>query len=318
MRVIGHLENEQAARRFGDFLYVQGVVNTIERDDQAWAVWVHDDDLLKKAGDWLSAFRVNPADPQFDAGTKATAKREEERQDLKDFQKRFKGRQEVFRRLTSFGVGKLTVFLIAISVVVALLSTTLSGLTQFRLCDNDNAIMGLFITKWEIAGNYIQWEPGLLEIRNGEVWRLFTPMFLHFSILHLLFNMMCLRDLGSVVEGYEGPWRLLFIVLLCAGISNLAQYSISIPAFPTISGGAPRFGGMSGVIYGLFGYIWMRGKFDPRSGLVLHQSIVIQMLVWLVLCFTGILGSIANLAHLFGLLVGMALGFLFSLHRQAR
>ena len=69
---------------------------------------------------------------------------------------------------------------------------------------------------------------------------------------------------------------------------------------------------MSGVVYGLLGYIWMRAKFDPFSGLFLHKNTVIMMLVWLVLCFTGLLGPIANLAHLFGLLIGMAAGFLFS------
>ncbi len=308
MRVIGHLENEQLAKRFGDFLYVHGILNTVERDGNAWVVWVHDDDHLKRAGEWLGAFRTNPSDPQFDTATKAADKREEEKQDLKEYQKRFKTRRDVFRRLTVYGVGKLTVLLIAISIVVAIVSL---------LGRNPQSIMALFITKWERVGPYIQWEPGLLEIRNGEIWRLFTPMFIHFGILHIVFNMMWLRDLGSMIEGNEGPWRLLFIILLAAGISNFAQYMIKIPGFPSLSGGSPNFGGMSGVVYGLLGYVWMRGKFDPASGLFLHKSIVIQMLVWLVLCFTGVLGAIANMAHLFGLLVGMALGFMFSKFRPS-
>ena len=317
MRVIGHLDNEQAARRFGDFLYVQGVVNTVERDDQSWAIWVHDDDCLKKAGDLLADFRANSTDPRFNAATQASAKRDEEKQDLKEFQKRFKTRRDVFRRLTRYGVGKLTALLIAISIAVAFLSTSFEGLKSLEVGDNHNAIMGLFITKWKIVGDYIQWEPGLPEIRSGEIWRLFTPMFIHFGILHILFNMMWLRDLGSMIEGNEGPWRLLFIILLTAGLSNFAQYAISIPAFPALSGGAPNFGGMSGVVYGLLGYAWMRGKFDPSSGVHLHKSIVIQMLVWLALCFTGVLGSIANLAHFFGLITGMALGFIYSKFRSA-
>jgi GlpG protein len=70
-------------------------------------------------------------------------------------------------------------------------------------------------------------------------------MFLHFSPLHLLFNMMWLKDLGGVIEVRRGRWRYLGLVLLIAGISNLAQGIVS----------GPFFGGMSGVVFGLFGYI---------------------------------------------------------------
>jgi len=70
---------------------------------------------------------------------------------------------------------------------------------------------------------------------------------------------------------------------------------------------------MSGVVYGLLGYIWIRGKFDPASGLYLHSSTVVMMLLWLVAGFTGWLGPIANGAHLGGLVMGMAWGWLSSL-----
>ena len=165
--------------------------------------------------------------------------------------------------------------------------------------------MALFITKWNGGG----WVNGLPEIRHGEIWRLFTPMFIHFGILHILFNMLWLRDLGSMIEAREGSLRLLVVVLLTSAGSNLAQYGISVPM---LGGGSPVFGGMSGVVYGLLGYIWMRGKFDPSTRLFLHKNTGTMMLVWLVLCFTGMLGPVANLAHLFGLLIGMALGYLSS------
>ncbi|MEO6182356.1 MAG: rhomboid family intramembrane serine protease, partial [Verrucomicrobiota bacterium] len=181
-----------------------------------------------------------------------------------------------------------------------------------------SSIMGLFITKWEISGGYIQWEKGLQEIRSGQVWRIFTPMFIHFGIMHIVFNMLWLRDLGSMIEAREGSWRLLLLVLLTAAGSNLAQYLISIPSLPTMSGGRPNFGGMSGVVYGLLGYMWMRGKLDPASGLFLHKSTVTMMLIWLVVCFTGLLGPIANLAHLFGLLIGMGAGFFFTRFRFSK
>src|SRR5690606_24136644 len=151
--------------------------------------------------------------------------------------------------------------LMAISVAVSIFS----GLGR-----NENNIMALFITKWDTNGAFITWLPGLPEIRRGEVWRLFTPMFIHFGFLHILFNMLWLRDLGSMIEHRESGLRLLILVLVVSSFSNLAQYTIAIPGFPSLSGGAPNFGGMSGVVYGLLGYVWIRGKFDPSSGLQLH------------------------------------------------
>ena len=78
----------------------------------------------------------------------------------------------------------------------------------------------------------------------------------------------------------------------------------------------PNFGGMSGVVYGLIGYAWIRGKLNPASGIGLDQRSLIFSLVWLVACFTGVLGAVANYAHLGGLILGMALGALAAWHAQ--
>jgi GlpG protein len=66
---------------------------------------------------------------------------------------------------------------------------------------------------------------------------------------------------------------------------------------------------MSGVDYGLLGFLWIRGKYDPRAGFELNPGSVKMMLIWLVLCYTGLMGSIANMAHTVGLLTGMAWGY---------
>ena len=73
---------------------------------------------------------------------------------------------------------------------------------------------------------------------------------------------------------------------------------------------------MSGVVYGLVGYVWIRGKFDAGSGLYLHSSTVTMMLIWFFVCLVGIMGPIANAAHAAGLVSGMAWGFLSSLRRR--
>jgi GlpG protein len=73
---------------------------------------------------------------------------------------------------------------------------------------------------------------------------------------------------------------------------------------------------MSGVIYGLLGYVWLRGKFDPASGLFLHPSTVTMMIIWFFACFTRWLGPIGNWAHAAGLVMGMAWGYLSSLRHR--
>jgi GlpG protein len=162
-------------------------------------------------------------------------------------------------------------------------------------------VQALSITEYEIAGNTLRWAGGLPEIRNGQVWRLITPIFIHFGPLHLLFNMLWLLDLGTMIERRKSSRLLLALVVVIAATSNFAQY---------IFGKAPNFGGMSGVVYGLIGYIWMKGRFDAASGLYLHQSTVTMAMVWFFLCLANIIPNVANTAHAAGLGVGVAWGFL--------
>lgn len=184
----------------------------------------------------------------------------------------------------SFGyLPKFTVLLISVSVLVALASGLGSSLALLK---------PLFITT--------TFQGILPEIRSGELWRLVTPIFIHFGILHLAFNMLWLWDLGGAIERVRSWLLLLQLVLIIGIFSNLAEYFFSGPAF----------GGMSGVVYGLLGYLWMQGHFNPRFGLYLRKPIVVMMLIWYVVCWTGLVGNIANMAHTVGLLIGIAWGFI--------
>ena len=163
----------------------------------------------------------------------------------------------------------------------------------------------------------------LQDIQSGQVWRLVTPIFLHFGLPHLVFNMVVLWQFGVLIEARRGPWRYLALILVTAVLSNLAQYFLTV----TWENGAlsvqanPAFGGMSGVIYGMFGYLWMKSRYEPALGLTLSPGIVILLIAWLFVCMSGVIGSVANTAHVAGLLVGVIIGVaphLWGLMRRKR
>ena len=292
MRSIGHLNDETQARCFADFLYGEGMESQVDAARQnSWEIWVLDDAHVDRARSLLDEFRQNPDDPRFTKASRAAAKQRQ-----LDIKKAVPRRARVVDARTIFystpvPLGAVSITLIGISVVAALFT---------RLGREDRFVQPLSITQYQDDGEHIRWHGGLPEVRRGQIWRLFTPMFLHFSILHILFNMLWLRDLGSMVEARKGSWRLLLLVLVLAGTSNFAQYLVS----------GPTFGGMSGVVYGLLGYIWMQGKFDPASRLSLQPQTVTFMIAWFFLCLTGLMGPIANTAHAVGLALGVAWGFL--------
>jgi rhomboid protease GlpG len=289
MRLIGHLANESRARTFADYLYVQGIENHVEFEkEHGWAVWVPDEDKIEQASGLLTAFQANPTDPKYQAQAKPAANlRAAEEKSQAAYRKRMLDRRQLFRPLQAYGFGPLTLVLILISVAVFFWSGAGHNL---------QAIHALFISEYTRAA-------GLPEIRAGQVWRLFTPIFIHYGYLHILFNMLWLWDLGSMIETRQGSLQLALLVLIIAACSNVGQYFFS----------GPVFGGMSGVVYGLLGYVWLRGKFDPGSGLFVHPTTVWMMIAWFFLCLGGVIPNVANMVHAIGLGMGVAWGYLSSL-----
>ena len=283
MRLIGHLDSDKDARTFGDFLYVQGIETEFERDANRWAVWVKSDDHVATATKLLDEFRAHPADPKYQAGSPAEKLRQQAKADDAAYRKRVVEGKKLFPRLVH-GSGFVSYGLIAACVVVFIIS---------RMGDDVERISSLFIT----------WEGGLREIKRGEVWRLVSPILIHFGIMHILFNMFWVRDLGALFEARLGSIYFAVFVIVVGAISNYAEYAI---------GHHRMFGGMSGVVYGLIGYAWIRGQLDPGAGVRLSREDWIWALIWFVICFTGWLGPIANWAHGGGLVTGMAWAFVDS------
>jgi GlpG protein len=152
---------------------------------------------------------------------------------------------------------------------------------------------------WLLISEYTR---GLTEIMNGQLWRLFTPIIIHFGVLHIVFNMVWLYQLGSAIEQHYSIKRMAILVFIISLTSNLAEFIWS----------GPLFGGMSGVVYGLLGYVWAQGKFNPFAAIGLNQNIAIMMLAWFVICWLGLVGNIANMAHTVGLIAGILLGLIYT------
>ncbi|MEQ8861063.1 MAG: rhomboid family intramembrane serine protease [Pseudomonadales bacterium] len=153
--------------------------------------------------------------------------------------------------------------------------------------------------------------PALLA--EGQVWRWFTPIFLHFSVLHLAFNCAITIELGRRVEGALGALGLWLLVLALAAASNLCQFAF---------GGGPLFGGLSGVAYGLLGFVLVMARRWPAAAVWrLPPGLSGGLLVFLVLFSTGVTEAfglyVANAAHWSGLAAGALLGALWRAPAEA-
>ena len=141
-------------------------------------------------------------------------------------------------------------------------------------------------------------------LQNHEWWRLLGPAFIHFSVLHFIFNLLWWSMLGSQVERQFGSSFIIILFVVTALVSNLAQLIVA----------GPNFGGLSGVVYGLVGFVWITGWLRPQWGLYLPKAIVGFMLVWLLLGFADVLWvNMANAAHTAGLISGCVMAWLLTL-----
>lgn len=295
MRVIGHLPDESSAKKFGELLWSKSINNEVEADDDGtWMIWVVDEDQLDAAKAELDAF--DPA--AIEADFASVARRAKAvRDDLAAKEKKaktIKRRRDLFADMRPYSVGPITMALIAVCVLV----TFMTDYGQNRRSED------LYIEKVSHDPRSIKQQSyGLSRVKSGEVWRLITPVFMHGSIFHLFFNSWILLTFGAMIEARKSPGYLMAMVLISGVISNLLQY---------FAGGSPFFLGFSGVNYGLFGYLWMKGRYAPGEGMGLTRPTVIFLLVWFFLCFSGLVGHIANWAHGGGLVIGILWGLITS------
>ncbi len=304
MRFIGNLPSEPAARTFGDILLALGIEHQIEPEPDGWALWVRSDDDFDRVAEQLSAYLEDPQRPEFTARAREGAVRRRLAEDDAAAPTPVTTR-EALGRIFPHGVGALTAVLAGICLAIA--GVAWAGYGE-RVFDQ------LLITQITPEGRDIRWDAHLPEIfAHGEFWRLITPALVHFNVAHLVMNLLWLIDLGSAIETRQGTGRLGLLFLTIGIGSNLAQTWLAGPAFC----------GVSGVLFGLMGYIWIKSKLDPGCGLALHPYTTVLMLVFFSFslggAFTALFGiSMANGAHAAGLVLGVLWGALTSLGRNVR
>lgn len=232
----------------------------------------------------LQFFLENPHDQRYLAASWETG----ESREVNDTQalSRVYGRNGF--RLRGRRVGPVT-----IAVIVACLAVFL----EFNLGDPFNW--------WPLLRFFPTWGHVL---ESGDWWRWFTTSLSHYQLLHVGFNLLWWWDMAGNVERRQGSLRLLTLFVLLNIVSNLSQFVVS----------GPNFLGLSGVVYGLLGYLWAYVRMCPAYPEPLNPLVFRLMIIWLVICFTGIVdllmqGGIANAAHLGGLLAGVALGYWWGL-----
>jgi GlpG protein len=261
-------------------LYQQRIPHRITEEGNCQAIWVARDGDREEVANLIQAWRRGDIDAEQPVGKPPVSA----------------APRQLWLMLTLLPV---TCGLLVLSLLGYLIVKTDAYLQLghwFTIVDfTDSAIAG--------ASDAIGALPGII---LSEPWRLWTPMFLHFQLLHIAFNTLFLWVFGARIERVMGSWHFIIFVVLVGLAANVGQL---------LWEGNPRFGGMSGVNYGFIGYIWLRQLFAPHPLLVFPKALIPMLLIMLLLGTVGVLdifiqGNVANAAHITGLLAGASWGLI--------
>ena len=308
MRCLGQIDGRQAAEKFVAHLLTMDIATHIDRPDPTadqWEVWVREEDKLDQARSELATFLSDPFHERYESSlakaTKILEEKEQARQQAVKNQRRMN--MSTGQRLGTRGpMPPMTLTLLILCILLGLLS-------NFSNPGPNNTLGQTIDRQLSFAVPEDVAEAGgdpAANLKRGEVWRAITPIFRHIGPIHLAMNMLMLASFGRIVERWVGTPRFALMVLVLAIVPNLFQ-GLS----PEWMRGDWRFGGISGVLYGFFGYVWIRSTLNPQHGIVIPFPIVVMLIGLIVIGLLGVFDSwrLADLAHLGGLLVGCSFGF---------
>lgn len=346
MRLIGTLQSEPEAHRFGAYLKANGMETNCEPifDPQTghvdYQIWIHDEDRIQEAEKIFDQFRQSPSDPQYDTAAPPPPPLPRQPQPVP---RTFKTHLTTFFLILCTLVFYLQTFeelpilkeglpeeaglFAPINLLFYYdLPAPIAQLGKEIQQDDPAAKTDLVdVEKMPFWHGIYDWVvlkikkestapaegPLFSSIRQGEIWRLFTPVLLHGNLLHILFNMIWLWVLGRPIEMRIGPFRTLILTLVTGIGSNTVQYLMS----------GPFFLGYSGIVMGLAGFIWMRERLAPWEGYPLNRPtilfialfigaiFVLQVFTFFMQIFTThtFFPNIANSAHIAGAIIGALL-----------
>ncbi len=275
---IGVLRERNAALKFADYLNSIGIKATAKPSFGAnYAIFVAREQDISKAKLELLRFGSNPFAKAYNQAAWAqgkTVKRERTVSSGLGF--------------LSFSMGTYTWSLVSLTSLIEVLCL---GIFVLGLVPSlDAALVG--------ALSWYQWEQVTADF---QLWRVLTPIFLHFGILHILFNLVMFEAFARPIERHFGAWKLGYIILTIALVSNILQF-----IFLQSGMGHAIFGGLSGVVYGVIGYMGVLSRRqDLPHDLRLPPGLLLVSAIFIAIGF--LFSGIANICHLGGLLVGMAL-----------
>ncbi|CAH8229258.1 rhomboid family intramembrane serine protease GlpG [Vibrio aestuarianus] len=261
------LNNPRMAQAFIDYMASRRIeIQMMPEGSGQFVLWLLDDQYQVETEAELTQFLQNPNNKKYQAASWDVAETRNNH---------FQYRSPSMLAMVKAKAGPLTLGVMSVCLVIFTLQ-------QFGLANE------VFSALHFPAVTGQQWQ----------IWRWFSHALLHFSVLHIVFNLLWWWQLGGDIEKKLGSFKLGQLFLLSAALSGAAQYWVE----------GANFGGLSGVVYALVGYLWMLGWRAPNVGLQMPKPLIGFMLVWLVLGFVQPFMAIANSAHLAGLIAGVALG----------
>lgn len=271
MILLTHIEHPRYAQALADYLQTRGIQVQLQVEPHSVAVYLADETRMDEARQELVRFLGDKDHGRYRLASWIVEESIADEQQLAPY---YAGRP-IRQVLKETGSVTRWVFAICLLVFIVTGQGSIPSVRAPLMFFPDVLAMG----DWQQA------------------WRWITPVFVHFGVWHFVFNMLSWWIFAGLLERMQSSLRLLALFLVCAVVSNWTEFLWS----------RDNFGGLSGVVYGLVGYLWFYGRFRPESQLQLPPAMVGFMLVALAVGFTDFM-PIANMAHLSGLLTGCVVG----------
>ena len=309
-----------------------GIDSLIDREDSdsdpSWEIWIRSEEEVDRAKEEWQAFLKSPDDPRYQVEEQAENLRNQQIEEHRRQEERIAKQERLAEQRVGGPLGPgaagnrqdripVTITIIAISILASLTSN-FGNPRGSRAPDvvtlEQKTYDALSFVK---PSDYVIGGDAFASIKNGQVWRFITPMFLHGDAMHLAFNMLWLFVLGSAIERLHGSLFLLILVFTTQMAGMLLQVMLPDATFlPETLRGSPFAIGASGAVYGLFGFLWIRPFFEKGYPIHLVPMNVALMLGWLVFCMTPMVKDVANGAHLGGLASGILMAIAGAMIRR--